>query len=213
MKFYRMLTHAAVIAALGSLFIAPSPARAQAPDISNAPAISTPDPAKAELFGAGSGLAAARRDRSVAAAPIRFGPFTWRNLRSGKCLDQNYNGGIQHREVIAFTCLDGLNQKWFIDLYDDGNVKLVNARSGKCLDQDYTGNVEHRAVIAFTCLNVTNQKWREINIFRPDGSYCCTRFQNVRSGKFLDQDYTGGVQHPAVIAFQNKPEATNQYWF
>lgn len=41
-----------------------------------------------------------------------------KNVRSGQCLDQNYTSGVEHRDVIAFTCRGNadtnpsLNQYW-----------------------------------------------------------------------------------------------------
>jgi hypothetical protein len=136
----------------------------------------------------------------------------WRNILSGKCLDQSWADGVQHPEVLAISCRDVQNQFWALRVVGD-HVKLINLRSGKCLDQSWSGGVEHREVLAITCRDVRNQDWYRFIFTDPDGRYSHSRFQNVRSGKFLTQDYTGGVEHREVIAYPYVRDAQNQTWF
>jgi hypothetical protein len=189
LKAFQVFGRAGAVAVVIALFLAPSPA------VAHTPADPSPVP-KSELGAV-----------QVVAAPVRLGPYTWVNERSGKCLDQNYSGGVPHSNVLAWPCNGARNQLWYYDVYANGIVRFVNARSGQCLDQKYTGGVEYPDVLAWPCSAATNQNWREF--IYTDGTF---RFQNVRSGKYLDQDYSGGVEHSRVIAFTNKPTVLNQYW-
>ncbi len=128
------------------------------------------------------------------------------NVESGKCLDQDYSGGVAHSTVLAFTCSSVTNQKWQI-IPTGGYYKIKNVRSGQCLDQDYTSNVQHSGVLAWPCSSQTNQLWD----FSGGTTY---HLVNYRSGKCVDQNYNGGVQHSQVLAFTCRFDngLENQYW-
>jgi hypothetical protein len=45
---------------------------------------------------------------------VNAGPYTWINGRSGKCLDQDYSGGVPHSDVLAWPCNGASNQRWLL---------------------------------------------------------------------------------------------------
>lgn len=197
---------AGLIGALLTLFVVPSAAaRADAPPVGSADSSSEPLTAIPKL----SDRARAQPGQALA-APVRYGPFTWINLASGSCLDQDYTGNTPHARVLAWPCSSARNQRWYFDDYGDGTMKLVNARSGHCLDQNYSNGVEHVDIFAWPCNTALNQRWVAWTFNVGTGVYY--QFENYRSAKHLDQDYSDNVAHSRVIAypFTNR---TNQTWY
>ncbi|WP_405995155.1 RICIN domain-containing protein [Streptomyces sp. NBC_00986] len=124
-----------------------------------------------------------------------------------KCLDQDYSGNVEHREVLAWTCTFGYNELWLVTPSSKGGSIIVNYLSDECLDQDYSDNVEHSDVIAYTCdwtENSPNQRW----YFNSNKT-----ITNALSGKCLDEDFSGGVAHSDLLAWTcaSSPGA-NERW-
>jgi hypothetical protein len=145
---------------------------------------------------------------SEVSAQALAGPYTWVNVRSRLCLDQDWSNGGPHANILTFTCNRQTNQDWWWDPQPDGSIRLINVRSGQCLDQDYTDGVPHYAALAWDCNGGDNQRWWPS--FDPgSNSYVLI---NVRSGWVLDQDWHDGVQHPEVVVVPFNG-GSNQSWF
>lgn len=131
------------------------------------------------------------------------------NLASGTCLDQNFAGGIEHSDVIAYTCQEiTINQWWHATRQDDGTYVISTDVTRKCLDQNYSDNQKHADILAFACHNANNQRWYITG--DEDGGF---HIKNVASGECLDQNYAGGVPHQEVIAFTCRGKGSrNQSW-
>src|SRR5689334_10756422 len=75
-------------------------------------------------------------DPAAASTPAN-GYYMLVNDKSGRCLDQDYSGGTQHRDVLGWTCAVGsTNQHWRkVDVSGGGGwFQLINEKSGKCLN-------------------------------------------------------------------------------
>ncbi|MFC7616827.1 RICIN domain-containing protein [Actinokineospora soli] len=133
--------------------------------------------------------------------------YTWRNQLSGKCLDQNWSGGVNRHTAIAYTCHGDTNQYWQLEWLDTNIYMVRNLGSGECLHQKYDSSGPTTTVQVVACANVGNQRWR-VTAW-DDGTYS---FKNIASGWFLDQSYSGGVERQAVIAYPYHGGA-NQFWY
>jgi hypothetical protein len=151
-----------------------------------------------------------------AAPPANFGTYMLLNDMSGRCLNQDYSGGVKHRDVLAWGCDPGaLNERWKLeaDPLSPTYYDLVNVKSGECLNQDYSGNVEHSDIITYNCTDDDNSTWL-IWYDTGRGKYALA---NPKSGKCLNQDYSGGTMHTDVIAYKCQPvtddSISNQFWW
>ncbi len=137
------------------------------------------------------------------------------NLRSDKCLDQDYFGGVKHSAVTAYPCNGQPNQQWKWTHVGYNWYTVKNARSGECLDQDTRGGVSYPAVQAFACNGAFNQLWtpaNEVLTQNNAGSSVFTyNFPNGQSHNYLDQNYNGGENREVLVWPPNG--SANQRWY
>jgi hypothetical protein len=121
---------------------------------------------------------------------------------SGNCLDQDYNSGVQHPDVLAYPCTYGPNEVWIVIPNANGSFLLVNTRSGGCLTQ--TGG----AATVYPCNSSDSQAWWHVSVDGLTWSF----FVNKASGACLDQDYNSGVPHGDVLAWSPCGFGANEGW-
>jgi hypothetical protein len=122
-------------------------------------------------------------DGVQAQAAAWVGPYTYRNLKSGKCLDILGASKSVGATAVQYTCVaGGLSQMWWVLVNNHGEtyetIQLGNAWSGLCLDT-WTFAVNW-PVKQNTCYqNFPPQQW-EHTVNYPN------RYRNGQTGYFLE---------------------------
>ena len=100
------------------------------------------------------------------------GPYTWRNVSTGFCLDSNTSGS-----AYTLGCNGGSFQKW---TWTGGSssVEHKNLATGKCLDSNTSGSV-----YTLACNGGNFQRWRRSG----------QKWINVATGRCLDSNTAGRV--------------------
>jgi Ricin-type beta-trefoil lectin domain len=121
----------------------------------------------------------------AAADDDRAGPFTYKNMSSGKCLDVAGGSTAPRGNIQVWTCHRGPEQQWFRII--DGELR--NRRSNMCLD----GNVGlGEQLFQWPCNGGLPQRWNHERL--GNGNYV---FQSaLHPGQCLDVDRGVG---PRVI--------------
>lgn len=125
------------------------------------------------------------------------------NDLSGNCLDQDYKGGLPHRDVLAYPCNYGPNELWNVTAKANGSFTLANWKSGGCLTQ--AGG----AATVQPCNGSAFQAWWHVSV---DGRPSYYYLVNQASGACLDQDYNSGVRHLDVLAWSPCGFGANEGW-
>jgi Ricin-type beta-trefoil lectin domain len=146
--------------------------------------------------------------QSQGAPALATGWHVFRDNASGNCLDQDYNGGVPHADILAYPCNHGPNELWDVILNSDGSYSFKNDASGRCLNQDYNGGVPHADVIAYPCGTNANQNWWQVKV----GPRTAIYLMNEASIACLDQDYNSGVEHLDVLAWSPCNFGNNEGW-
>ena len=137
--------------------------------------------------------------------------YTFTNVKSGWCLNQDYSGGTAHHDVLAWACdSSARNEDWYMTQDPDtGWYVIENADSGQCLNQDYSGGTAHHDVLAWPCDSSARNEYWDIQLNSNRGALA---IQNAASGWYLNQDYSGGVAHHDVLAWNDAGTSDNELW-
>jgi hypothetical protein len=133
---------------------------------------------------------------------LRTGYHFFTDDESGNCLDQDYNSGVEHPDVLAYPCNYGPNELWNAIPNTDHSYRLVNQRSGGCLTQ--TGG---DATVS-PCDGSTGQDWWHLSVDGLPGYYLA----NKAGAGCLDQDYNSGVRHQDVLVWYPCLFGGNERW-
>jgi len=108
--------------------------------------------------------------------------------------------GASHHSVVNLEVggvFDrGTNQRFRLELVSGTNVYRIKAvHSGKCLDVKWGSHDEGMNVIQYGCHDGDNQKWRLTGVGWDSlaSVYYTFMIQSVRSGKYLDVNYSREV--------------------
>jgi Ricin-type beta-trefoil lectin domain len=132
---------------------------------------------------------------------LSTGYHVFSNDDSGKCLNQDYNGG-PHPDVLAYACVHSPNELWNVIPSGDGSFRLANELSGGCLTQTGAGATVH------PCDGSAGQAWYHASVDGLPGYY----FLNQATGACLNQDWNSGVQHQDVLVWSPCDFTPNERW-
>ncbi|MGD0244289.1 MAG: RICIN domain-containing protein [Streptosporangiaceae bacterium] len=149
-----------------------------------------------------NGAAPAVRQQPERQLRLSTGYHVFSNDDSGKCLNQDYNSGVPHPDVLAWACVHSPNELWDVIPNGDGSFRLANELSGGCLTQ--TG----ADATVDPCNGSAGQAWYHVSADGLPGYY----FLNQATGDCLNQDWNGGVQHQDVLVWSPCDFTPNERW-
>ena len=82
----------------------------------------------------------------------------------GKCLEVYGLNTADGGQVDLWDYYGGANQKWSIQLTDNGYYKIINANSGKALDVNGASLNNGVAAVQWTYSGGRNQQWGFVKI-------------------------------------------------
>ncbi|MEV4114862.1 RICIN domain-containing protein [Nonomuraea sp. NPDC049695] len=109
------------------------------------------------------------------------GPYTYRNLNSGKCLDILNGSKDNGAPAVQYRCVAGMaGQMWYLwHTEGDGSIDfhlLGNAYTGKCLmawSHDLMAPIKQIGCYAYTPEQVWITKSTDPNVHQNDGTNLC----------------------------------------
>ncbi|MEU9190830.1 RICIN domain-containing protein [Streptomyces sp. NPDC048484] len=118
---------------------------------------------------------------TATAAPAVDPIQTFRNVATGKCLDDSFGAGVR-----THPCNYGPAQQWSVHAWNDGTRRLQNAATGRCLSL-----VGLASVGIATCNSSEEQSW-----FPFHDEYGRVAFENQASvrASCLDDSFEFGLR-------------------
>lgn len=121
-----------------------------------------------------------------------IGPYTYRNLNSGKCLDVRGASKDSGAQAVQYRCIAGrTSQMWYLwHTEGDGSIDfhlIGNGNSGKCLEP-IPSATRGAPLLQYDCyLGLDNQVWYNTstypNVQTNDASHYC---MEVQGGSLAD---------------------------
>jgi hypothetical protein len=136
-----------------------------------------------------------------------YGPYTFRNFHSGKCLDV-LGASLQNgAPIVQYTCVaNGMSQMWwFWTAINDAFVQLVhmqNHYSGKCLD--VYGFDRGAGLIQDPCVGTDRQIWMRT-------SNAQTIYTNYRTGFRMEVQGASKANFARIVQWTDHGQA-HQHW-
>jgi hypothetical protein len=96
---------------------------------------------------------------AAVAQPQAVTYYTVTNYNSGRCLDVPESATDDGHGLEQYSCNDGRNQQWALQLVDSNYYLLVNLNSGKCADVRQSSQDDNAVVNQYGCTRSPNQQW------------------------------------------------------